>query len=373
MVCGKNSIWAPKGSENQRMRPEAPPCQDSIGEDQCLADRGHCLQYSVNGTEMDRICPGTCESCDGCRCQDSAQWHTYCPYWDKYCHSAGVLGNWMTSNCRKTCGKCKCKCCSYNGKQHALGARIPLPEQCGELVCEEGLVADSSPLIKGAVHHSVSHPEELTLNFRVLHKGSDCCLLPGNATRTDGSSVDAGSMVNEGWDGILERGNESLPVTCCHGMLSVPFLKRSTPKMENDEQCKQSYSILNDAWRKVKYVPGGASQCDRQCDRDNFTKAWYRFQEPAGYKLPIAPPVLRGGSCAVCQTSASAWIEERRDPVLGEGIININICNSVATIECRWKVQGKAVACQDDAGEIFYLYYLPPMTSCHIAYCALGA
>ena len=24
-----------------------------------------------------------------------------------------VLGNWMTSNCRKTCGECKCKCCSY--------------------------------------------------------------------------------------------------------------------------------------------------------------------------------------------------------------------------------------------------------------------
>ena len=60
------------------------------------------------------------------------------------------------------------------------------------------MVAGSSPLLKGAVPHSVSHPEELTLNFRVLHKGSDCCLLTGNATSTDGSSVDAGSMVNEG-------------------------------------------------------------------------------------------------------------------------------------------------------------------------------
>ena len=24
-----------------------------------------------------------------------------------------VLGNWMTAKCRKTCGECKCKCCSY--------------------------------------------------------------------------------------------------------------------------------------------------------------------------------------------------------------------------------------------------------------------
>ena len=140
------------------------------------------------------------------------------------------------------------------------------------------------------------------------------------------------------------------------------------------DQCKQSYSILKDDWRKVKYVPGGAYQCDyNHCDRTGFSTAWYRFQEPAGYKLPIAPPVLKSGLCAVCQTAASAWIVERRDPVFGEGIIDINICYSYSTTECDRKGQGKALACKDDDGELFYLYYLPPTTNCFHAYCALGA
>ena len=61
---------------------------------------------------------------------------------------------------------------------HGLNEHIPLPEKCGELVCEEGLVAEESPLLAGAAHHNVSHPEELTLVFRSLFPGSECCLLP---------------------------------------------------------------------------------------------------------------------------------------------------------------------------------------------------
>ena len=110
----------------------------------------------------------------------------------------------MTINCRKTCSKCGCKCCSfkviidgkgvsfhvsfYKGKQHALGTRIPLPEKCAELQCVEGLRAEPSPLLDGASNHSVNHPEELTLEFKVLHHGSDCCILP----------TDNGRMVEDG-------------------------------------------------------------------------------------------------------------------------------------------------------------------------------
>ena len=84
------------------------------------------------------------------------------------------------------------------GKQHKLGARIQIPDKCGELVCEEYLVADPSPLLKGAAQHAVSHPEELTLNFHAVHDGADCCILPGSAMNADGSSYPNGSMVAEG-------------------------------------------------------------------------------------------------------------------------------------------------------------------------------
>jgi len=226
--------------------PGGAPCTDAANAT-CSADRGHCNQYTVKGEEMDRVCPGTCESCDGCRCQDANQWHKYCPFWAQYCNSPGVLGTWMTTNCRKTCGKCKCKCCSYKGKQHKLGARIQIPDKCGELVCEESLVADPSPLLKGAAKHAVSHPEELTLNFHAVHDGADCCVLPGSAMSADGSSYSNGSMVAEGWSGQLSTIHGTFSTTCCHGVLSVPLDEANpitkvdystTPKFETLPQCR---------------------------------------------------------------------------------------------------------------------------------------
>merc|ERR1712025_1142361 len=220
MACSANeghNSWVPRGKkvENEKERsgkkPAGPPCQDSASPDQCQADRGHCNQFTEAGSEMERVCPGTCDSCDGCRCQDSAQWHKYCPYWAGYCSSQGVLGEWMTTNCRKTCGKCKCKCCSYQGKSHKLGERIPLPEKCGELVCEEGLIAEASPLLAGAVAHNVSHPDELTLVFRSVHDGADCCVLDNN------------TMVEEGWSGEVDLNGSSILGICCHGVLSTPI------------------------------------------------------------------------------------------------------------------------------------------------------
>ena len=125
-------------------------------------------------------------------------------------HCCRVLGTWMTKNCRKSCNKCKCNCCSYKvsqsqsqyqsqspilfkGKSHKLGEKILLPDKCGELVCEESLVAPPSPLLDGAVQHNVSHPEEVTLVFRSLHTGADCCVL------------DNGTMVAEGEDYIIAK------------------------------------------------------------------------------------------------------------------------------------------------------------------------
>jgi len=382
MGCRKG-VW----KVSKRSKPNGPPCTDDpslSANGTCAADRGHCQQYTNAGVDMDRVCPETCESCDACRCQDDSQWHTYCPFWAQYCSSSGVLGTWMTSNCRKTCGQCRCKCCSYGGKQHQLGARIRLPEKCGELICEEGLVADYSPLLKGAAGHKVSHPEELTLNFWSVHDGADCCILPGSARNADGSSFPNGTMVEEGWSGELVTRQGSVSATCCHGILSVPLeeaIVKSTTSIptttrmsprNNDDQCNQPYKILNDAWRKIKYNPSGASPCHEQCER-NLLTGWYRFKEPAGLKLPITPPASFGTDCDVCQTDASAWIKEKKDPILGEGVIDINICFAWGNNECSYENQAKAVACTDTFGSTYYLYHLKPSSSCSYGYCALGA
>ena len=59
-------------------------------------------------------------------------------------------------------------------------------------------MAGSSPLLSGAIQHSVSHPEELTLAFVALHEGAHCCILPADARSGNGTLVGNGTMVEEG-------------------------------------------------------------------------------------------------------------------------------------------------------------------------------
>ena len=96
---------------------------------------------------------------------------------------------------------------------------------------------------------------------------------------------------------------------------------------------------------------------------------WYRFVEPAGTSLPLIPPTPNGEHCSFCQTSVSAWIHQRRNPVLGEGKIDLKYCFRAS---CNENVTGQAIACKDKDEE-FYLYYLVQTTkSCNFAYCAMG-
>eukprot|EP00092_Neocalanus_flemingeri_P049707 GFUD01057220.1.p1 GENE.GFUD01057220.1~~GFUD01057220.1.p1 ORF type:complete len:142 (-),score=15.67 GFUD01057220.1:138-563(-) len=104
-----------------------------------------------------------------------------------------------------------------------------------------------------------------------------------------------------------------------------------------------------------------------------FSAGWYRFMEPAGFKLPINQPSSFGPGCQVCQTQAAAWVQEGRDPTYGEGVININICFAWDSNACAGRNTGKAVACKDNSGSLFYLYFLNATPNCALAYCALGS
>ena len=98
----------------------------------------------------------------------------------------------------------------FQGKQHALGDRIQLPEKCAELVCAEGLIAPTSPALDGAASHNITHPEELTLKFHVVHKGSECCVLPFDVLTSKVAKLPKGTMVAEG-----ESKNSSLISSFC--------------------------------------------------------------------------------------------------------------------------------------------------------------
>ena len=91
--------------------------------------------------------------------------------------------------------------CSHTilqGTSYALGEKILLPDQCSMLVCEEGLKSPPSPPLPGATIFNISHPEELTLSFKIVHLGSDCCVLPGEGREGGGAVSQNGTMVPEG-------------------------------------------------------------------------------------------------------------------------------------------------------------------------------
>ena len=64
MKCSENNIWVPimkKQKKMNRATVATIPCEDSVDDDdRCMADRGHCHQFTIAGEKMDRVCSGTC-------------------------------------------------------------------------------------------------------------------------------------------------------------------------------------------------------------------------------------------------------------------------------------------------------------------------
>ena len=61
MKC-EEGIWV-KIERKDRIGPQGPPCEDDAAlaaNGTCSTAKGHCLQYTEKGKEMDRDCPGTC-------------------------------------------------------------------------------------------------------------------------------------------------------------------------------------------------------------------------------------------------------------------------------------------------------------------------
>eukprot|EP00092_Neocalanus_flemingeri_P056191 GFUD01066551.1.p1 GENE.GFUD01066551.1~~GFUD01066551.1.p1 ORF type:complete len:266 (-),score=59.80 GFUD01066551.1:66-863(-) len=138
-------------------------------------------------------------------------------------------------------------------------------------------------------------------------------------------------------------------------------------QLSNDGQCRKPFSILSQSFREIKY--GAVTHETSECDK-SLTPGWYQFREPAGLKLPLAPPPSHGKHRDTCGTAASAWVKNKEDPKVGEGIQDITICFAWGS-ECKRSVEGKAVACLGKDNNVNYLYFLPAAPRGTLAYCAV--
>ena len=127
-------------------------------------------------------------------------------------------------------------------------------------------------------------------------------------------------------------------------------------------QCKK-YIILNDRTRSINY--GSGSNCDDR-RRGYSTKIngksnqWYRFQAPAGNKMPDKPPSLSGYKCG---TAATGYLSGGHPTKAGQ-VVSRKVCFSFGS-KCNWKASVKVTHCG-----AFFVYQLPYAPTCSLRYCA---
>ena len=100
-----------------------------------------------------------------------------------------------------------------------------------------------------------------------------------------------------------------------------------------------------------------------------FKKQWYRFYGAAGAQILTSPSELSGPS-DVCAHDRAGWLSGDH-PTLGEEPVTRKICfANRSEQDCAFSVEVQVVACQEEDGNMFYLYELPPTLQCSMVYCA---
>ena len=128
-------------------------------------------------------------------------------------------------------------------------------------------------------------------------------------------------------------------------------------------QCKK-YIILNDRTRSINY--GSGSNCDDR-RRGYSTKIngksnqWYRFQAPAGNKMPDKPPSKYGDRCG---TWGTGYLSGGHPTKYGQ-IVSRKVCFSYRGYKRDYSVTVKVTHCG-----AFFVYQLPYTRGCYFRYCA---
>ena len=126
-------------------------------------------------------------------------------------------------------------------------------------------------------------------------------------------------------------------------------------------QCK-NYIVLNDRTRNINYGWG------RKCDGKGWSTKingkstqWYRFQAPAGNKMPDKPPSLSGFKCG---TTTTGYLSGGHPTKAGQ-VVSRKVCFSYSGQKCRWTTNVKVTHCG-----AFFVYQLPYAPVCNLRYCA---
>ena len=132
-------------------------------------------------------------------------------------------------------------------------------------------------------------------------------------------------------------------------------------------QCK-NYIVLNDRTRNINY--GRGTKCDRKgysTKINGKSDQWYRFQAPAGNKLPDKPP-----SGYKCGTYATGYLTGGHPTKAGQ-VVSRKVCFSFGGHKCYWKASGyknSPVTVKVTHCGTFFVYQLPYAPGCHSRYCA---
>ena len=118
---------------------------------------------------------------------------------------------------------------------------------------------------------------------------------------------------------------------------------------------------MNDRTRNINY--GSGSYCDARGTKINGkSNQWYRFQAPAGNKMPDKPPSLSGFKCG---TAATGYLTGGHPTKAGQ-VVSRKVCFSYQRYKCLWNTKNvKVTHCG-----AFFVYQLPYAPACNNRYCA---
>ncbi len=105
--------------------------------------------------------------------------------------------------------------------------------------------------------------------------------------------------------------------------------------------------------------------CDDSTDSavssDWAGSGWYRFTGAAGTQMQTSPPP---DDRSTCDTSAKGWLNGAH-PSVADGVVTRQVCYNFSSNTCWQNNDIEVVNCNG-----FYLYNLPDVAFCYLAYCA---
>ena len=131
-------------------------------------------------------------------------------------------------------------------------------------------------------------------------------------------------------------------------------------------QCRK-YIVLKEASRNISYGSGRNNDQDRSKTKiTGSSNQWYRFQAPAGTKMPDDPPSLNGNRCG---TTLAGWLKGGHPTKAGQ-VVSRTVCFSYGGQKCYSPSQFSRSVKVTNCGS-YYVYQLPRTRYAYsLRYCA---